>query len=91
MSSVLRKIRRSKQKRLDRGAQVVSREHFEAMELDSRVQLIQNLTSIALMHISEVIAEEVTRLAGPRYAHDSSDSPVHRYGSNPGTVRLAGQ
>lgn len=91
MSSVLRRVRRSKQKRLDRGPQIVTRERYEAMELDAKVQMIQDLTSMAMMHISEVLRQEVADLAGPRYRHDPEGSGVHRYGSNSGTVCLAGQ
>jgi transposase-like protein len=91
MSSVVRRVRRSKQKRLDRGAQIVTRERYEAMELDAKVQLIQDLTSMAMMHITEVLQREVADLAGERYVHDPDGSRVHRYGSNPGTVRLADQ
>lgn len=91
MSSVLRKVRRSKQKRLEQVPAIVSRERYEGMELDAKVQLIQDLTSMAMMHISEVLQQEVAELAGVRYAHSQDGSKFHRYGSNPGTVRLAGQ
>jgi len=90
MSSVLRKVRRSK-KRLNREVELVNREQYEAMELDAKVGLIQDLTSIGMMHVSETLQQEVAELAGTRYARQEGGSRAYRHGSNPGTVRLGGQ
>ena len=43
------------------------------------------------MHIEELLDEEVTALAGERYARKDPSVAGRRHGSNPGTVGLAGQ
>ncbi len=91
MSSVLRKVRRRKKRLGHDEVPTISREAYEAMELDPKVQLIQDLTAVALMHVTEVLQEEVEDLAGLKYGRAEIDHPVHRHGTNPGTVRLAGQ
>lgn len=91
MGSVLRAVGRGKKKQLDRSIEVVDREEYDEMPLDSRVSLIQELVSIAMMHASEVMAEEVASLVGARYEHRDEDGRAYRHGSNPGSVRLGGQ
>ena len=43
------------------------------------------------MHIEELLDEEVTALAGERYARKDPSVGGRRHGSNPGTVGWAGQ
>ena len=43
------------------------------------------------MHVHEVLDQEVTALAGDRYARKDASRGGRRHGSNPGTVGLAGQ
>ena len=43
------------------------------------------------MHVEEVLDQEVTALAGERYARKDASIGGRRHPSNPGTVRLAGQ
>ena len=43
------------------------------------------------MHVEELLDEEVTALAGERYARKDALVGGRRHGSNPGTVGLAGQ
>jgi putative transposase len=82
--------RRKKSKRLER-VERMSREEFETMALDSRVELIRNLIPIGLMHIFEELDKEVTTLCGERYERKNEDVVRRRHGSNPGSVRLGGQ
>lgn len=91
MSSVLSKVRRRKKRLGHDEVPTVSREAYEAMELNPKVQLIQDLTAIAMMHVTEVLQEEVEDLAGLKYGRAEDGHPVHRHGTNPGTIRLAGQ
>ena len=49
------------------------------------------LDSAGVMHIEELLDEEVTALAGERYARKDPSVGGRRHGSNPGTVGLAGQ
>ena len=43
------------------------------------------------MHVQEVLDQEVTALAGERYARKDASVGGRRHGTNPGTVGLAGQ
>ncbi len=44
-----------------------------------------------LLHVEELLDEEVTALAGGRYARKDASVGGRRHGRNPGTVGLAGQ
>ncbi|MEO8340853.1 MAG: hypothetical protein ABI604_14255 [Nitrospirota bacterium] len=70
--------------------QVIRRDTYAAMDLDTKVELIRSLVPRGLMHVQILLDEEVEALAGTRYARQDG-SPGVRHGSNPGTVRLAGQ
>ena len=89
MGSVLGSRRRSK-KRMGE-IEIVRRERYQEMELDSRVELIRGLIPLGLMHVQELLDAEVRGLAGERYARKGAEMAARRYGSNPGSVRLAGQ
>ena len=89
MGSVLGSKRRSK-KRLGK-IEIVRRERYEEMELDSRVELIRDLIPLGLMHVQELLDDEVRALAGERYTRKGAGTAPRRHGSNPGSVRLAGQ
>ena len=87
MSSLPRLVRRSKKtKRLGK-ARVVRKEDVEALDLDTRVELIRALIPLGLAEIYSVLDEEVLELAGERYARNGG----HRHGTNPGSVRMGGQ
>ena len=88
--SVVRSVRTRKKSRVLGEVQVVRRETYAAMDLDTKVELIRSLVPLGLMHVQLLLDEEVEALAGARYARQDSSLGV-RHGSNPGTVRLAGQ
>lgn len=88
MGSVLRRVR--KRKRCLGEVEVVAREEYAGLDLDAKVELIRGLIPLGLMHVHELLDDEVVALAGPRYARGDGASAM-RHGSNPGTVRLAGQ
>src|SRR3990172_10855416 len=88
MGSVLRRVRKRKQRLGE--VQVVGGEEYGELDLDAKVELIRSLIPLGLMHVHELLDNEVTALAGPRHARDDGGVGM-RYGSNPGTVRLAGQ
>lgn len=52
--------------------------------LDSKAELIRALIPLGLMHIQELLDNEVMLLAGARHARDAG-APGVRYGSNPGS------
>jgi putative transposase len=91
MGSVLRRVGRSKKKRRLGKVEMVSREEYADSDLDTKVEMIRSLVPLGLMHVQELLDEEVTALAGERYARKEESSRGRRHGSNPGSVGLAGQ
>ncbi len=88
MGSFLRRVR--KRKRSFGEVRILSREEYEGMELDAKVEAIRGLIPLGLMHIQELLDQEVLALAGPPRARGDG-APGTRYGSNPGSVRVGGQ
>ena len=91
MSSVLRSVRKRKKGRTLGAVDVIDREAYAELEVDAKVELIRSLVPLGLMHIEELLDEEVTALAGERHARKDPSVGGRRHGSNPGTVGLAGQ
>lgn len=90
--SVLRCAEEGKRKTRRLGkVNIVGREEFAELELDARVELIRSLIPLGLMHVQELLDEEVKTLAGARYARKQTFDQPHRHGSNAGSVRIAGQ
>ena len=73
------------------GSTSCAAEDYAELELDPKVELIRSLVPLGLMHVEELLDEEVTALAGERYARKDAATGGRRHGSNPGTVGLAGQ
>jgi len=88
MGSLLRRVRKRKQ--CFGKVEVLRREEYEELELDAKVEAIRGLIPLGLMHVQELLDQEVLALAGPRRAREDG-APGMRYGSNPGSVRLGGQ
>ena len=91
MSSVLRSVRKRKKGRTLGAVDVIDREGYAELEVETKVELIRSLIPLGLMHIEELLNEEVTALAGERDARKDPSVGGRRHGSNPGTVGLAGQ
>ncbi|MDX1440427.1 MAG: IS256 family transposase [Rubricoccaceae bacterium] len=91
MSSVVRTVGKRKKSRVLRETEIVSRDAYRELELDSKVEMIRALVPLGLMHVEEVLDEEVRALAGERYERKGEEVRGRRHGTNPGTVRLAGQ
>lgn len=90
MRSLLRSVKkRNKSRRLGK-VEVVRREEYRELELDTKVEMIRTLVPLGLMHVQELLDDEVKALAGERYARKEMERG-RRHGSNPGTVALAGQ
>jgi len=88
--SMLRAVGKRKKSRVMGKSQVMGRPEYEALDMDAKVELIRALIPLGLMHVQELLDEEVCALAGPRYEHDETAS-TNRYGTNPGSVGLGGQ
>jgi transposase-like protein len=59
--------------------------------LDAKVALIQALIPLGLQAVGDLLAEEVTQLAGPRYARTGGQPGLVRWSQQPGSVYLADQ
>ena len=70
---------------------MIRREDYQALEVNTRLELIRALIPLGLIAIHEEIEAEVTRLAGVRYARKTDGIECSRHGTNPGSVKLAGQ
>ena len=90
MSSVLRPVRKRKKVRKWGRVDIRRREDYAELELDTKVELIRSLVPLGLLHVEELIDEEVTALAGERYARKTASVGGRRHDRNPGTVGLAG-
>ena len=91
MGSVLRPVKKCKKSRRLGEVEVIKREEYAECELDAKVEAIRALIPLGLMHVNELLDQEVTALAGERYARKEGATLGRRHGSNPGTVGLAGQ
>ena len=89
--SVLRAVRKRKKVRKLGAIDIIRREAYADLELDAKVELIRALVPLGLLHVQELLDQEVTVLAGARYARKDESVEGRRHGSNPGTVGLAGQ
>jgi len=91
MSRVPRIVRQRKKSKTLGEPAVISREAYEALDLDARLELIRALIPLGLTYVQEELEKEVMELAGARYRRKMDDGAGHRHGTNPGTVRLAGR
>ena len=87
MSRVLRSVRKRKKGRTLGAVDVIDREGYAELEVDAKVELIRSLIPLGLMHIEELLDEEVTALAGERYARKDPSVGGRRHGSNPDRPR----
>ncbi|MGQ0594756.1 MAG: transposase [Gammaproteobacteria bacterium] len=90
MSSVQRLVGKGKKAQRLGEAETVDRASYHGLELDAKVELIRGLIPLGLMHVQELLDEEVRSLAGERYVRGEGYAGA-RHGSNPGSVRLGGQ
>jgi transposase-like protein len=91
MARVPHIVRKRKKSKTLGEPKVISREAYEALELDARLELIRALIPIGLTYVQEELEREVINLAGPRYSRKGGNVAFHRHGTNPGSVKLAGR
>ncbi len=91
MKSIAKTPKRSKKTKQLGPAQVLRPDQYEAFDVETKVECIRALIPLGLMHVQALLEAEVCTLAGARYARKASQFPGRRHGSNPGSVRLAGQ
>jgi len=89
----MRRVIKSRDKSKVKRAQAVnikSIQEYGQMDVDCKVALIQELIPLGLVHIKELLQEEVTRLAGEKYRRNGQ--PGHkRWGSQRGSVYVKDQ
>ena len=92
MSSVKKSVVKRKPKTRRLGVvQTMTHADYGDASLDAKVELIQQLIPLGLLFIEDLLQADVADLAGARYARTPGAGDIVRHGSNPGTVRLAGQ
>ena len=91
MGSVLRSVEGRKRKKCFGEVEVIDREQYAELELDAKVELIRSLIPLGLMHVQDLLIQELRALAGARYARKDEEQRGRRHGSNPGSIRLGGQ
>jgi len=91
MRSIAKTTKRSKKAKCLGAPSVLRADHYEAFDVDSKVEGIRALIPLGLMHVQEVLETEACILGGSRYARKTPDLPGRRHGSNPGSVQVAGQ
>jgi len=60
MGSVLRPVKKRKRSRRLGEVEVMRREEYAECELDAKVEAIRRLVPLGLMHVSELLDQEVT-------------------------------
>ena len=91
MRSVTKSTKRSKKTKRLGPAQIIRPEEYEGFDVETKIACIQALIPLGLMQVQAVLEEEVCTLAGARYVRKTPEFPGRRHGSNPGSIRLAGQ
>lgn len=89
----MRRVIKSRDKSKVKRAQAVnikSIQEYGQMDVDCKVALIQELIPLGLMHIKELLQEEVTRLAGEKYRRNGQPGQK-RWGSQRGSVYVKDQ
>lgn len=69
---------------------VVDLQRYGALEMDSKIALIQALIPVGLMHIEELLQQEVVGLAGGRYKRNGI-AGYDRWGKQQGSVYITDQ
>lgn len=91
MARVPHIVRKRKKSKVMGNPEVISRQDIEAMQVDARLELIRSLIPLGLSHVMEELDREVVSLAGVRYRRKTGEDIPRRHGTNPGSVKLAGQ
>ncbi len=91
MKKISKKAKKYKKGKVLGAVEILGAEQYEGLPLDGRVEAIQALIPLGLMFVAQELQREVEELAGARYTRERGGKEWVRYGSNPGSVRLAGQ
>lgn len=89
MKRVLQIDGKSKVKKA-KAVKVMGLREYGALEMDSKAALIQELIPIGLMHVEDLLKQEVTELAGERYKRNGQ-AGYDRWGKQGGSVYIKDQ
>ncbi len=84
-------VRKRKKSKIMGKPDVISRQDSAAMQVDARLDLIRALIPIGLAHLATELEQEVVSLAGAIHSRKTGEDVPRRHGTNPGSVKLAGQ
>ena len=65
MRSLLRSVKKRKKRRVLGEVEVMSRGEYSGLELDSKVEMIRALIPLGLMHVEELLDEELKAEVAP--------------------------
>ena len=68
MGSLLRTAKKHKKSRRLGKPEVMAREEYGELEVEVKIEMIRSLIPLGLMHVHELLDDEVKELAGERYA-----------------------
>jgi len=91
MARLPRIVRKRKKSKIMGSPDVISRQDIEAMQVDARLELIRSLIPLGLSFVMEELDREVVSLAGAKHSRKAGEDNPRRHGTNPGSVKLAGQ
>ena len=83
--------RRRVKSRVMKRARVMTPAQYEALGLDARAEVIQQLIPLGLMAAAELMEQEIIMMAGPVYSRKDPKRRIYRNGMMEGSVVLAGQ
>ena len=83
MGSLLRTSKKHKKSRRLGEPEVMAREEYGELEVDVKIEMIRSLIPLGLMHVHELLDDEVKVLAGERYARKDELERGRRHGTNP--------
>jgi len=84
-------VRKRKKSKIMGNPEVISHQDIAAMQVDARLDLIRALIPIGMAHVAAELEQEVVSLAGVRHSRKTDQGAPRRHGTNPGSVKLAGQ
>jgi len=91
MAIVPQIVRKRKKSKIKGKPDLISQQDIAAMRVDVRLELIRSLIPIGLAYVAAELEQEVTSLAGLRHSRKANQDVPRRHGTNPGSVKLAGQ
>ncbi len=84
-------VRKRKKSKIMGKPNAISHQDIATMQVDARLDLIRALIPIGLAHVAAELEQEVVSLAGALHSRKADADVPRRHGSNPGSVKLAGQ